>query len=76
MPLKACERLMRISAYFGGPQTVGGLLVVPFLGLSGAWVWVGEGGDYIPVMYGLAAVSSDPRPLPMMKMQVQKPPKE
>jgi hypothetical protein len=26
-------------------------------------------------MYGFAAVSSDPRPLPMMKMQAQKPPK-
>lgn len=29
-----------------------------------------------PVMYGLAAVSSEPRPLPMTKMQAQKPAKE
>lgn len=37
----------------------------------------GEGrcGTGSPVMYGFAAVSSDPRPLPMMKMQAQKPPK-
>lgn len=48
MPLKAWLRLMRISEYLGGPQTV---------------------------MYGLAAVSSEPRPLPMTKMQTQKPAK-
>lgn len=28
------------------------------------------------VRYGFAAVSSDPRPLPVMKMATQKPPKE
>ena len=28
------------------------------------------------VMYGLAAVSSDPRPLPIIKMQMQKPANE
>jgi hypothetical protein len=27
-------------------------------------------------MYGFAAVSSEPKPLPMMKMQIQKPAKE
>lgn len=29
----------------------------------------------VPVMYGLAAVSSDPNPLPMMKMHTQNPAK-
>jgi len=29
----------------------------------------------IPAMYGLAAVSNVPRPLPMMKVAPQKPPK-
>jgi hypothetical protein len=28
------------------------------------------------VMYGFAAVSRDPRPLPMMKIAAQKPPKD
>ena len=49
IPLKACEMLMRISEYRGGPQTV---------------------------MYGFAAVSRDPSPLPMTKMAAQKPPKD
>lgn len=49
MPLKACEMLMRISEYLGGPHIV---------------------------MYGFAAVSSDPRPLPMMNVAAQKPPKD
>lgn len=48
-PLKACEKLILISEYFGGPQTV---------------------------MYGLAAVSKLPKPLPMMKIAAQKPPND
>ncbi len=31
---------------------------------------------HLPVMYGFAAVSRDPSPLPMMKMQTQKPEKD
>lgn len=67
MPLNAWERLIRISEYFGGPQTV---------------CWVRRGStkrkacQVLLAMYGLAAVSSDPRPFPMIKMQAQKPPNE
>jgi len=31
---------------------------------------------FSPVMYGLAAVSKDPKPLPMMNIAAQKPPKD
>jgi hypothetical protein len=48
-PLNACEKLIRISEYFGGPQTV---------------------------IYGFAAVSREPNPLPMMKIAAQNPPKD
>lgn len=48
-PLKACEKLILISEYFGGPQTV---------------------------IYGFAAVSKLPNPLPIMKIAAQKPPNE
>lgn len=47
--MKACEKLILISEYFGGPQTV---------------------------IYGFAAVSKLPNPLPMIKMAAQKPPNE
>jgi hypothetical protein len=66
MPLNAWERLMRISEYFGGPQTR------PCQ--RGRASQTGTGP--LLAMYGLAAVSREPRPFPMMKMQAQKPPNE
>ena len=47
-PLKACEKFILISLYFGGPQTV---------------------------IYGFAAVSKLPNPLPIIKIAAQNPPK-
>jgi hypothetical protein len=72
-PLKACEILIRISVYQGGPHTTQRYINSSFSRISTENL----NTEYdLLVMYGFAAVSNEPNPFPRINIAAQKLPND